>query len=128
MTRFAWLVPVLAVFACNGSSTEATPTGNGSPSTGADGGTDAGGSSTGCSDTAGATWSIEKSKFAFGGAPVKDGPNHWTGPEGAAVGPPDALAIPNSGASAQGRPDFSADVEVLKTHVKEYLMGFGIQE
>jgi hypothetical protein len=118
MTRLAWLVPFLTVLACDGSTTEPTPAGgNGTTSSAAT-----------CSETAGATWSIEKSKFAFGGAPVQDGPNHWTGPEGAAVGPPNALAIPNSGASAQARPDFSGDVEVLKTHVKEYLMGFGIRE
>lgn len=118
MTRLAWLAPLVVFLGCNGTSTETTPSGDGGRNT----------SALTCSETAGANWTIEKSKFAFGGTPKQDGPNHWTGPEGAAGGGVDTIAIPNSGAPAQGRPDFSADSEVLKAHVKAYLMGFGIQE
>jgi hypothetical protein len=112
MTRSTWLALAFAAVACNGSSTEPTPPAGNAVAT--------------CSETAGATWSFEKSRFAFGGTPVWDGPGHWTSPHAAGSGGPDALAIPNADAPEQGRPDFSNDPEVLKQHVKEYLMGFGI--
>lgn len=119
MRNVGWVGMALLV-GCTSSSTEATPSGNatGTTSTAAT-----------CSDTAGATWTPEKSRFAFGGTPVPDGSGRYTGPGGTGLTSPGyADFILNAGSPDQGRPDFTSDSEALKVHVKEYLMGFGIQQ
>lgn len=109
----------VVLVACNGGT---TPENDGSTKTAGSGGPAV------CSDTAGARWTLEKSRFAFGGTPVLDGAR-WVGPHGvvALFSPEHAMSSMNSGAPESGRPDFSADSDALQAHVKEYLMGFGIE-
>lgn len=117
MRNFGWVLGGMLLVGCTSSSTDATPSGSGTTSAAAS-----------CDETAGAKWSLEKSRFAFGGTPVEDHPGHWTGPTGAGAGGGNfALFSLNGDSPDRNRPDFSADPEVMQTHVTEYLEGFGIQ-
>jgi hypothetical protein len=125
------------VLGCSGtSSTPSVGTPITNPTAGDAGSADAGASLGTCGDDgkdlSGATWSLAKSKFAFGGTPTESssqGQDHFTGPEGAGIAyAGGAMMIPNAGAPAGGRPDFSNDANIQTAHVRAYLQTFGIPD
>lgn len=120
----------------NGATPVATGTSTpGTPASGPSPGTTLESESSSCgddgTDLSGATWSVDKSRFAFGGMPVETPEGGrviaWIGTDGRAtveqfgyVG-----ASLNGGAAAASRPNWSGGSDLVG-HVESYLMTFGI--
>lgn len=130
MKAFVLAASALAIVACHSSA--ANDSGGDDPNVRepASGSTSQADSCGASGDLLGATWTIQKSRFAFGGTPVEtpEGNNvtAWIGADGRAT----MQQFGYVGASLNGgvatRPDWSNDPTALTQHVEAYLMAFGI--
>ena len=82
-------------------------------------------------DLAGASYAIEKSKFAFGSMPTKSesgGLTRWTGSQGVVAIFPSgsAMGLPNAGAPESAVGDWSSTEETPAEHVRAYFVSMGM--
>ncbi|HLK39501.1 MAG TPA: hypothetical protein VKU41_22250 [Polyangiaceae bacterium] len=80
---------------------------------------------------AGASYDVNKSRFAFGSkpAPVDAGTLvRWTGSDGvvAILADGSEMGVMNAGAPESGLPDWSADPNALSAHVTDYFVSMGV--
>lgn len=79
----------------------------------------------------GVTYDLTKSRFAFGGAPMKSEMNgviRWVGPQGALAISPLGDVNASRNAGAPQTPEWSADSTALSEYVRAYLVSLGVAE
>jgi hypothetical protein len=81
----------------------------------------------------GASYKLERSRFAFGSMPMREdmyGWMRWVGSDGVLTILPNGseTGLPNGGAPESSLPDWSADPMALAQHVREYFESMGVAD